>query len=90
MTEANRRPSNETRRLLARAWTQAGQCRVNVHRFAIATRQAMLAFDIDANAWGMSDTEYDEFEVRAGLRRVLDAADRMTETLGKLNDDRAA
>lgn len=90
MTEANRRPSLETRRLLARAWGQARHCRLAVNRFAIVTREAMLAFDIDAGAWGMSDAEYEAFVERSGLQRVLDAAARMTETLDALNERDAA
>jgi len=90
MPEANHRPSLETRRLMARAWSQARRASNAVNKFGIATRQAMLAFEIDANAWGLSDAEYRAFEKAAGLRRVLDTADRMAKTLGTLNEDRAA
>ena len=90
MPEANHRPSLETRQLMARAWSQARHARNAVNKFSIATRLAMLAFEIDANAWGLTDAEYRAFEKAAGLRRVLDAADRMAGTLGSLNEDRAA
>ena len=91
MPEANHRPSLETRQLMARAWSQARRARNAVNKFSIATRLAILAFDIDANAWApLSDADYEAFEKAAGLRRVLDAADRMAGTLGSLNEDRAA
>lgn len=89
MDEATANVSTRTRRLIEHAQRRGNRLGVEVATFGLTVREALAAFDSEADPLRLSDDDYNALVVSSGMDVVLTTTRRLGDFLGSLIEDAA-